>query len=249
MFNELTTVNWLLPTPVVAATFENDCRIEVPKCIFCLGNKASWKTDSSGPVLQITLQPQMHPAGFLCCVLQDRQKHNSLYTDYKMHTLPQLGLLKQFSENFLFYFPVVEGKTSCVCHLFSLYSESLLFKVINPSVYNRTADRWQLHITSLIEIINLEWRNGRHFLNGQKKRRLSLAICWQVYHQRLEYRAKKKGFIFCRKKKCFITAINHQVRDMSKRRFQWHVTFAEPSRSWSCAQTSFALTDSESLPV
>lgn len=47
---------------------------------------------------------------------------------------------------------------------------------------------------------------------------------------------RRKGSFLAGKKKCFITAINHQVRDMSKRRFQRHVTFAEPSRSWSCAQ-------------
>lgn len=52
-----------------------------------------------------------------------------------------------------------------------------MLKVISQSVYNVTPDKLQLHITSLIEIINLEWRNGRHFLNGQKKRRFH----WQFF--------------------------------------------------------------------
>lgn len=45
-----------------------------------------------------------------------------------------------------------------------------MLKVINQSVYNIIPDRLQLHITSLIGIINLEWRKGRYFLNGQEKR-------------------------------------------------------------------------------
>lgn len=70
-----------------------------------------------------------------------------------------------------------------------------MWQVINQSVYNRRSDKLPFHITSLIGIINLKWRNGRYFLNEQKKRKVSLAIFWQIYHQKLEYMAKKKWFI------------------------------------------------------
>lgn len=45
-----------------------------------------------------------------------------------------------------------------------------MLKVINQLVYNRMPDILQLHITSLIGIINLKWRNGRHVLNEQGKK-------------------------------------------------------------------------------
>lgn len=51
VFNKLTTVNQLSPTPVLAAALENDCCIDVPERKFCLGNKASQKTDPTGPIL------------------------------------------------------------------------------------------------------------------------------------------------------------------------------------------------------
>lgn len=113
---------------------------------------------------------------------------------------------------------VVEWNTSWICHLFFLYKESFMLKVINQLVYNRMPDILQLHITSLIGIINLKWRNGRHVLNEQgKKKKVSLAIFWKIYHQKTRIYGQEEMVHFL-KNKYFITAINHQVRDMSKKK-------------------------------
>ena len=51
-----------------------------------------------------------------------------------------------------------------------------MLKVIDQLVYNIIPDKLQLHITSVMGIINLEWRNSRYFLNEQNIKKVSLAI-------------------------------------------------------------------------
>lgn len=159
---------------------ENGYHIEVNLHKFCIGHKALLRQatlDLSSRFLHNCKYIQQ----VLCYVVQEGQKHNSFYIDYKIYTLFGEFELSDCSNNLVkIYFStlfVAERNTSWICHLFFLYTGSLMLKAIIQLVYNIMPERLQLHITLLIEIINVEWRNGRFFLNGQKKRRCH----WQFF--------------------------------------------------------------------
>ena len=68
---------FLNSTSILAVASENDYRLAVQHDKFCLGNKASLKIRYNRPILYITLQLKIHPAGF---VLYDtRQMKNLIY--------------------------------------------------------------------------------------------------------------------------------------------------------------------------
>lgn len=125
-----------------------------------------------------------------------------------------------FSNNFVeIYFSisfVVEWNTSWICHLLFLYTYSLVLKVINQSVYIIMPDGLWLHITSLIGTISPEWRNDRYFLDEQKKKGFIGNFFGKYFFDDRIY--GQEEMVHFLKKKYFITAINYQVRDMSKKK-------------------------------
>ena len=69
---------YLNSTSILAVASENDYRLAVQQDKFCLGNKASLKISYNRPILYITLQLKIHPAG---SVLYDtRQMKNIIYS-------------------------------------------------------------------------------------------------------------------------------------------------------------------------